>query len=59
MVVSAITIGFICLGSDFIFLWVGNSFADSYFKQAIKILIAEVYAKTKACCFTLFLARIA
>lgn len=38
MVVSAITIGFICLGSDFIFLWVGNSFADSYLCAVILIL---------------------
>ena len=38
MVVSAITIGFICLGSDFIFLWVGNNFADSYLCAVILIL---------------------
>lgn len=38
MVVAAVIIGFICLGDDFIRLWVGNDFSESFFCTVLIIL---------------------
>ncbi len=38
MVVAAVIIGFVCLGDDFIILWVGDSFTESYICTVLIII---------------------
>ncbi len=43
MIISAIVIGFICIGHDFILLWVGNEYEMSYYCAILLILPSVIH----------------
>ena len=49
MIMGAAAVGFICMGKDFIFLWLGNGFEDVYWITLILIIPATLELCVNTC----------